>query len=1007
MFIPADFQSVLMLGIFFKMTDLADNYSDKASNNELLEKAKNEFNREKRLMIKNLPSNTLEKDIRAFMGFNGEFPVESVQMVKNFNQAIVTLKDPSLVDEAISKLDSTKLDTLTVSVSVYRSEKILCIAQLPLSMTEYKFRELVTEHGNIDMCFLMRSEETGESKGYGFVEFNEPIEKVGKIKCSLDWSNIDGQTVHCDAIVDSSQSGITFQDLHSKCLIIDNLPKDYCDSIALRQVFSEFVKPVYCQIVTKEGESLGFGILEYENADDAERSFNQFNKHKINDVPMNISYCIPGKSAIHMFNRIMFKYGDKVHINRASLLPDPVYPNPAFLKHVFFKTHVAKHPRLLVQFTENLLHLQEGYVKQLEDRTNAKPGILGPAPTIPMSPLMDINLQLGLLSVIVLDMREKGTYNGEVPEPLGKVKIPTDEEFQEKPQPVSLLGDPMTAQANIILKNLLMPQDKSEFHRSVTDVDAPKLLEKSVYELNMVYLCSLGRLMAMLSEKTQSRGILGSAPTGPPKPLMEGLVQAGKVAQKLLNNMGMGQQNPQNRMVRNPREPNQQGLLGNAPNMNTNTNKAASNFMNTIQQLAMQKMAQGGNKQDLNSLFGNTGNMNNNSNSGDGLLGSYKGQGRLPSLLENQVPAQTQQGNQPQSLLSLNFNNKGDGLIPTPKMEEETGLGFYGNQGGSYDDSGYQGGCDETEYNEAYGEAFSNNDDRNSGCYGNLMGQKFSARKLMDIEFDATSNSNRFDGAYFSGINARQKSGLAPSMNRQISQPEKRDGHYNDIAEQAAFYAAGAAAAYKQQYEEWVQSGYNGNYGNSTAGYDTDNNAFNMNGGQGNFEQDISYGNQQTAPYGNIDGGIRQMGNSSMTSLLGSFNNARQLGMSNNTQRTDFPARSGATNLAGSLGRDVTMQSNFAGSFGRDGSRTPGGGARSGMRSLMGPPSIPSLFSASGAGTTQSNLATPQGQKRPFSHVLPSPEPSPEGDYIGQHSQGLGGHYADTYTKRQKLTGRF
>lgn len=73
----------------------------------------------------------------------------------------MTLKDPSLVDDAISKLDSTKLDTLTVSVSVYRSEKILCIAQLPLSMTEYQFRELVLEHGNIDMCFLMRAEETG------------------------------------------------------------------------------------------------------------------------------------------------------------------------------------------------------------------------------------------------------------------------------------------------------------------------------------------------------------------------------------------------------------------------------------------------------------------------------------------------------------------------------------------------------------------------------------------------------------------------------------------------------------------------------------------------------------------------------------------------------------------------------------------------------------------------------------------------------------------------------
>lgn len=50
-------------------------------------------------------------------------------------------------------------------------------------------------------------------------------------------------------------------------------------------------------------------------------------------------------------------------------------------------------------------------------------GILGPAPTIPMSPLMDINLQLGLLSVIVLDMREKGTYNGEVRTVLSRTTV--------------------------------------------------------------------------------------------------------------------------------------------------------------------------------------------------------------------------------------------------------------------------------------------------------------------------------------------------------------------------------------------------------------------------------------------------------------------------------------------------------------------------------------------------------------------------------------------------------
>lgn len=58
------------------------------------------------------------------------------------------------------------------------------------------------------------------------------------------------------------------------------------------------------------------------------------------------------------------------------------------------------------------------------------------------------------------------------------------------------------------------------------------------------------------------------------------------------------------------------------------------------------------------------------------------------------MASQSQQGRQPQSLLSLNFNNKGDGLIPTPKMEDDSGCGFYGsNQGGNYDDSGYQVYC--------------------------------------------------------------------------------------------------------------------------------------------------------------------------------------------------------------------------------------------------------------------------------------------------------------------------
>ncbi|XP_054463129.1 ribonucleoprotein PTB-binding 1 isoform X1 [Anoplopoma fimbria] len=49
-------------------------------------------------------------------------------------------------------------------------------------------------------------------------------------------------------------------------------------------------------------------------------------------------------------------------------------------------------------------------------------------------------------------------------------------------------------------------------------------------------------------------------------------------------------------------------------------------------------------------------------------------------------------------------------------------------------------------------------------------------------------------------------------------------------------------------------------------------------------------------------------------------------------------------------------------------------------------------------------VKTPIGShKRLFSRLIPSPEPSPEGGYVGQHSQGLGGHYADSYLKRKRI----
>ncbi|XP_077549167.1 ribonucleoprotein PTB-binding 1-like isoform X2 [Haemaphysalis longicornis] len=51
----------------------------------------------------------------------------------------------------------------------------------------------------------------------------------------------------------------------------------------------------------------------------------------------------------------------------------------------------------------------------------------------------------------------------------------------------------------------------------------------------------------------------------------------------------------------------------------------------------------------------------------------------------------------------------------------------------------------------------------------------------------------------------------------------------------------------------------------------------------------------------------------------------------------------------------------------------------------------------------QESEMSPSDRKRKVHQLMPSPEPSPEHGYIGQHAQALGGHYADSYFRYKKM----
>ena len=81
-----------------------------------------------------------------------------------------------------------------VSVMVGPSDSWLCVARLPLSITEDQFQGLVSSYGRVGQCFLVVSEVTGQTKGYGVVRY-QCSQAAAQARHLLDGRVINGYTI--------------------------------------------------------------------------------------------------------------------------------------------------------------------------------------------------------------------------------------------------------------------------------------------------------------------------------------------------------------------------------------------------------------------------------------------------------------------------------------------------------------------------------------------------------------------------------------------------------------------------------------------------------------------------------------------------------------------------------------------------------------------------------------------------------------------------------------------
>ena len=73
----------------------------------------------------------------------------------------------------------------------------LFVGGLPFATTDDELKELFAAHGSVASATVVRDRDSGRSKGFGFVEF-ENDEEGKKAQTALNGSEIGGRTITVD-----------------------------------------------------------------------------------------------------------------------------------------------------------------------------------------------------------------------------------------------------------------------------------------------------------------------------------------------------------------------------------------------------------------------------------------------------------------------------------------------------------------------------------------------------------------------------------------------------------------------------------------------------------------------------------------------------------------------------------------------------------------------------------------------------------------------------------------
>ncbi|ELK06227.1 Ribonucleoprotein PTB-binding 2 [Pteropus alecto] len=359
-----------------------------------------ELSNRRKILVKNLPQDCSCQEVHDLLQ---DYELKYCYVDRNKRTAFVTLLNGEQAQNAIQMFHQYSFRGKDLIVQLQPTDALLCITNLPTSFTLEEFEELVRAYGNIERCFLVYSEVTGHSKGYGFVEY---MKKDFAAKARLE---LLGKQLGASALFAQwmDVNLLAAELIHSKCLCIDKLPRDYRDSEELLQFFSSIHKPVFCQFAQDESSCVGgFAVVEYNTAEHAEEVQHAADGMTIKGSQVQVSFCAPGAPGRSTLAALIASQ-HVMHSNQKGLLPEPnpvqimkSLNNPAMLQVLLQPQLYGRAVKPAVLGTPySLSHLMNPSISSAFlhlNKAHQKPGLLGEPPAMVLQTAIGIGSTLSL-----------------------------------------------------------------------------------------------------------------------------------------------------------------------------------------------------------------------------------------------------------------------------------------------------------------------------------------------------------------------------------------------------------------------------------------------------------------------------------------------------------------------------------------------------------------------------------------------------------------------------------